>query len=62
MNMNSFGKLTIFAIGAAAFYIYRSHKRKVDYEFVWEVSQTLKGKRTYSAFSCKVNSYNKSHK
>ncbi|OZY32049.1 hypothetical protein [Pseudomonas lundensis] len=39
--MNSFGPLAIIAIGAAAFYLYRSHKRKVDYESVCEVSQAL---------------------
>lgn len=39
--MNSFGPLAIFAIGATALYLYRSHKRKVDYESVCEVSQTL---------------------
>ena len=39
--MNSFGPLAIFAIGAAALYLYRSRERKVDYESVCEVSQTL---------------------
>lgn len=40
-DMNSFGPLAIFAIGVAAFYLYRSQKRKVDYESVCEVSEAL---------------------
>lgn len=39
--MNSFGSLAIVALGVGAFYLYRSHKRKVDYESVCEVSQAL---------------------
>ena len=39
--MNNLEAIAIFAVGAGAFYLYRSYKRKVDYESVCEVSQAL---------------------
>ena len=39
--MNSFGPLALVIVGGVVFFLYRSHKRKVDYESVCEVTQIL---------------------
>lgn len=40
--MNNFEPLILVIAGAIVFYLYRSHKRKVDYESVCEVAQVLR--------------------
>ena len=55
--MNSLEAIALFAVGAGAFYLYRSHKRKVDYESVCEVSQALSS----AADRAVVNSETKTH-
>lgn len=40
--MNNFGPLILVISGAIVFYLYRSHKRKADYEALCEVTQVLR--------------------
>ena len=40
--MHNFGLLTFVIAGGVIFFLYRSHKRKVNYESVCEVTQVLR--------------------